>query len=66
MYWTKDQIERAYQNARGLREQIHCQPELGHHEFRTSQLISNFLLLHNIELIPLGSKTGVVGYIRGR
>jgi len=48
-----------------LRRQIHQNPELAFEEYKTSQLIADYLKTLNIECTTGIAKTGVVGIIRG-
>ena len=47
------------------RRDFHMHPEVSFHEFRTSQVIKDFLKSEGIEILPVDSGTSVVGLIRG-
>jgi amidohydrolase len=48
-----------------LRRDFHMYPELGYEEYRTSQVIEEYLLKLGLEVKKV-SKTGVVGLLRGK
>ncbi|NLY21324.1 MAG: amidohydrolase [Tissierellia bacterium] len=48
-----------------IRRKIHSNPELGHKEFKTSKLISDFLESLGLEVIKNVGITGVVGILKG-
>lgn len=48
-----------------LRRTIHQNPELAFQERNTTELIRNYLETLDIETAPNGSKTGVIGLLRG-
>src|SRR5262245_10609002 len=47
------------------RRDIHQNPELGNHEFRTAKLIADHLRSLGLEVKEKVAKTGVVGILRG-
>ena len=54
-----------YDEVVALREQLHRQPELGHHEVCTTRLIEQTLRAYGIEVMDFGLSTGVVGRLVG-
>jgi amidohydrolase len=59
---ASDQIE---QKCIAWRRDIHQNPELGNHEFRTAKLVADHLRSLGIEVKERVGKTGVVGVLKG-
>ena len=49
----------------GIRRYIHANPELSNEENRTTALIREKLEEYGIEIMEIGLKTGVVGFLKG-
>ena len=49
----------------GIRRHIHANPELSNEENRTTALIREKLEEYGIEIMEIGLKTGVVGFLKG-
>ena len=49
----------------GIRRHIHENPELSNEEIRTTALIREKLEEYGIEILEIGLKTGVVGFLKG-
>lgn len=49
----------------GIRRHIHENPELSNEEIRTTALIRKKLEEYGIEILEIGLKTGVVGFLKG-
>ena len=49
----------------GIRRYIHENPELSNEEIRTTALIREKLEEYGIEILEIGLKTGVVGFLKG-
>ncbi|HWR08032.1 M20 family metallopeptidase [Sporomusa sp.] len=48
-----------------IRRDLHRNPELSFKEYRTTEYITQILLLAGIEVVPWGGETGVVGLLKG-
>ena len=59
-----EQIEKYREELIGLRRDFHRHPELGFEEFRTADIIENYLVALGLET-HLIAKTGVVGILHG-
>jgi amidohydrolase len=59
-----EQIEKYREELIGLRRDFHRHPELGFEEFRTADIIENYLMALGITTQRI-AKTGVVGILRG-
>jgi amidohydrolase len=58
--------EEYYKEIVNIRRTIHANPELAFEEYKTAELIANFLKVNNIEFRPGVAKTGVVALIKGK
>ena len=59
-----EQIEKCREELIGLRRDFHRHPELGFEEFRTADIIENYLVALGLETHRI-AKTGVVGILHG-
>ena len=59
-----EQIEKHREELIGLRRDFHRHPELGFEEFRTADIIENYLVALGLETHRI-AKTGVVGILQG-
>lgn len=59
-----EQIEKYREELIGLRRDFHRHPELGFEEFRTADIIENYLVVLGLETHRI-AKTGVVGILHG-
>ena len=62
----KDEIEGYRTEVLALRKDFHEHPELGYQEFRTSEVIYDYLKTLHFDTVRNISKTGVVGTLFGR
>jgi amidohydrolase len=67
IYWLKieDEIKESHKELIALRRDFHKHPELGFEEFRTSDIIANYLEKLRLEVKRGLAKTGVSGVLRG-
>lgn len=62
----KELSKQNFKNLVGIRRDIHANPELGMEEFRTQELIINYLKQFECFKITKSAKTGVVALIEGK
>ena len=60
----KNEISKLLPEIEAIRNDIHTHPELSFKEYRTTDIILNFLSENNIEIIDIGMETGAVGFLK--
>jgi len=64
-----DLLKKAYEMKEELtkiRRHIHQNPELGFEEFKTTQLVKQKLEEYGVDIVDIGTKTGVLGILEGK
>jgi amidohydrolase len=64
MFDVKKEVASLYDELIRLRRDFHMHPELGYEEYRTSQVIYEYLEKLGIEVTKV-AKTGIVGFLKG-
>ncbi len=62
----KKEIENLFKELIELRRDFHRHPELGFEEYRTSNIVANYLEKCGLEVKRGIAKTGVVGLLKGK
>lgn len=60
----KNEIKKLLPEIKEIRDDIHTHPELSFKEYRTTNIILDFLKENNIQIIDIGMDTGVVGFLK--